>query len=74
MLRILFARMNGSRVKPKAPKNLAPAPSINKAASIGSLQTPADRYVHDKFVSLGKDCHYSTQSTYKHSTEIDLLI
>lgn len=42
VLRILFARMNGSRVKPKAPKNLAPPPSINKAASIGSLQKPAD--------------------------------
>lgn len=44
VLRLLFAKMNGSKVKPKPPVNLGPSPSItHKAASIAAVQTPANR-------------------------------
>ncbi|XP_072030872.1 LOW QUALITY PROTEIN: basal body-orientation factor 1-like [Amphiura filiformis] len=43
VLRLLFAKMNGSKVKPKAPHNLGPSHSItHQAASIAAVRTPAN--------------------------------
>ena len=50
VLRLLFGKMNGSKVKPKPPQNLGPGTAItHKSASIAAVRTPANRYVCDFF-------------------------